>query len=206
MKISIPLFLVAAVNGNKVPALRGELTVTSDGTAGWRNCDIFRAQPGNIIDGCIRYGVHNDPQGMICGNDGEDNEAYCNYNNNPADEDSCIIGICGLTPEEVYDPQSWNELPSVIQVAYTTLGYSQWWWDNNFRTDATFSDWDELTNHQQEAMGTVGYTESSWDNSENGECGPSSNWGCLHSTEVGCIDRSAWGCTWTPSPAYDATA
>jgi hypothetical protein len=87
MKISIPSFLlVVAVKGNKVPALRGELTVTSDGTDGFGTltCPIFQLQGA-----CIRYGSHNDPQGMVCGNDGEANEAYCNYINYSTDAVAC---------------------------------------------------------------------------------------------------------------------
>ena len=200
MKISIPSFLlVVAVKGNKVPALRGELTVTSDGTDGFGTltCPIFQLQGA-----CIRYGSHNDPQGMVCGNDGEANEAYCNYINYSTDAVACKIGRCGLTPEEVYDPQSWNELPSAIQQHYATLGYNEAFWNYNLRTPATHLGWSELSHAQQQAMVGVGYTQSSWDNSENGECAatwlnPAFQWWCENSTEAGCRQRSQ--CAWTPS-------
>ena len=48
-----------------------------------------------IGDWCIPGSPHNDPQGMVCANDGQPDEAYCNYLFGP---NACVIGCRSFEP------------------------------------------------------------------------------------------------------------
>ena len=100
----------------------GGATSPFGGGTSTRNCDIFQGR-----DACVRYAPHNDPQGMVCGNDSQNNKAYCNFINYQTDATACVIGRCGLTPAEVYEPRDWAELPTNVQELYGSLGYSAFW-------------------------------------------------------------------------------
>ena len=133
---------------------------------------------------------------MVCGNDSQNNEAYCNFINYQTDATACVIGRCGLTPAEVYEPRDWAELPTNVQELYGSLGYSELWRDNNFRPrPAAYQAWNKLTQVHRTSAESLGYTQSSWDIEDNGECtGPM--WMCSILTEVGCTSNPHWGCTW----------
>jgi len=200
MKISVPALcvIVATAKGNKTPALRGDLAITSDGTTGTSTCPIFQARAGSI-DGCVAGSPHYDPQGMVCGNDGQNDEAYCNYLEYSTDATACVIGRCGLTPAEIYEPRNWVELPNNVQELYGSMGYNAFYWDYDLRpSPAAYQAWTELTTIQRTNAETLGYTESSWDSSDNGQCNFVDYVGrwywCAHFTEEGC--RYEGGCAW----------
>merc|ERR1711966_199478 len=63
----------------------------------------------SIGDWCFPGPPHNDPQGMVCANDGQPNEAYCNYLFGP---NACVNGCRSFeTPEETEAPTK-NPTPS----------------------------------------------------------------------------------------------
>jgi len=64
---------------------------------------------------------------------------------------------------EYYDTY-WAELPPDIQVAFTTLGWSQELWDNSGSAVTDDMAWADLSPEQQVAATVLGFDESSWDN------------------------------------------
>ena len=86
MKISVPALLVIAApaKSNKVSALSDNLNITSNETS-TSDCDILHGR-----DDCVQYAPHNDPQGIVCGNDIQNNEAYCNFINYQTDATNCL--------------------------------------------------------------------------------------------------------------------
>jgi hypothetical protein len=63
-----------------------------------------------------------------------------------------------------FDLYDWNKLPTKIQNAMTTLGYSKHIWDDtNVRPPAFQKYWDDLTEEEKKAAKEIGYQEEEWD-------------------------------------------
>ena len=60
----------------------------------------------------------------------------------------------------------WASLPSEIQAAYETLGYSEEVWNSDGEVESNKSDFADLSEEQQAAALAIGYTAESWDSEE----------------------------------------
>ena len=61
-----------------------------------------------------------------------------------------------------YEEYEWDELPTHVQEAATTLGYSPQLWDSDGDPFSEELYWEELTEHQRRAATILGYNEQSW--------------------------------------------
>jgi len=65
-------------------------------------------------------------------------------------------------PQHIYEDEDWDQLPSEVQKAAKTMGYSKKTWDHDQATERFDEDWWDLTTEQRDAAGVLGYDEATW--------------------------------------------
>ncbi|KAG7368666.1 Mu-like prophage I protein [Nitzschia inconspicua] len=76
---------------------------------------------------------------------------------------SAVVVARNVAEGVLYDEFDWDDLPSNIQEAAATLGYTEELWNNDQEPNTSDKEWDMLTDEEKKAAAVLGFNRKKWD-------------------------------------------
>ncbi|KAG7368668.1 MATE efflux family protein [Nitzschia inconspicua] len=76
---------------------------------------------------------------------------------------SAVVVARNFAEGVLYDEFDWDDLPSNIQEAAATLGYTEELWNNDQEPNTSDKEWDLLTEEEKKAAAVLGFNRKKWD-------------------------------------------